>query len=316
LDVDRARSVLEKDPPDRVKYRAMDVLKVNKLMDYLSGKEKDLPDITRLGDVIHLLPKEFLPKVLEKIPLEGSSVFEDLAKRMDKKYALEILNRIPNPEHASVAVTELFKKLSQVDVQKFIDSESGAVRRSVARRIDKSRLPEMIDDISSDVRRTVAERIDPEHLPKMMRDDDPKVRRRVAERISPEYLEQMRKDKSVKVRGVVKSRLGLASNMSASLLRVARSVAAGRPYLAHVAARLAAIHGLDPVESLRVRPDDWSAQTMEELHSVLPFIAPYDNDLPLSVLSWVALCEKRGLITDSEYFRLERAIKKTEGMDY
>ena len=86
--------------------------------------------------------------------------------------------------------------------------------------------------------------------------------------------------------------------------------------ITRIATRVAAKYGLDPIKSLRMKPDDWTIQTMEELQSILPFIAPYDNDLPLSVLSWVSLCKREGLITGSEYSKLELAIKKTEGMDY
>lgn len=240
IDPERAKSVIEKLPPQldewearRVGEHAQTVLVVNEFMDYLSGKRDGLPEPPNrnLSAVTTLLPKEYLPKLLEKLPFPDmeqwmySGVFEDLAKRMDKKYAMEILTKIPNPGYASTAVTALFKKLSQDDIRKFIDSDSVTIRVSVARRIDKEHLPELMDDTSNEVRRIVAERIAPEHLPKMMKDPDPKVRRRVAERIDPEYLEQMRKDKSIKVRGIVKQRLGLASSHMPMLLATAHLVA-------------------------------------------------------------------------------------------
>jgi hypothetical protein len=241
-DAERAKSVLKEKPPglneewgiaERARTTAKNVLKANDLMDYLSGKTEKLPEISNdhgsgLYQVVKLLPNEFLPKLLEKLPFEGvlmNGVFEDLAKRMDKKYALDILNKMPNPNHAQTAVTDIFKKLSQADIQKFIESDSSVVRQAVARRVDKSRLPEMIDDADNEVRRIVAEKIDPAQLPRMMKDSDPKVRRRVAERIDLEHLEQMRKDKSIRVRDVVKTRLGLASETSLMLLRVSYIVA-------------------------------------------------------------------------------------------
>jgi len=242
IDPERAKSALEKPPSqlneggvDRIQSYAKTVLAVNELMGYLSGKRDDLPEMPNrsLSTVTTLLPKEYLPKLLEKLPFPNMEqwsyygVFEDLAKRMDSKYAMEILTKIPNPYYAPTAVTALFKKLSQDDIRKFIDSDSTIIRLTVARRIDKAHLPELMDDTDNEIRRVVAERIDPEHLPKMMKDTDPKVRRRVAERIAPEYLEQMRKDKSIKVRGIVKERLGLASLSTRELLATVYLVAEG-----------------------------------------------------------------------------------------
>jgi hypothetical protein len=235
---ERAKSVLETPPPninswhvDRVNDHAKNVLKSHELMNYLSGKTETFPKMDGMYDLFRataLLPKEFLPKLLEKLPIEGVSmtgVFEDLAKRMDKKYAREILGKIQNPSMAPTAITELFKKLDQSDIQKFMDSDSNVIRRAVARRIDKSKLPEMIDDADYEIRRIIADKIDPEHLPKMMKDHDPKVRRRVAERIAPEYLEQMRKDKSIRVRDIIKKRLGIASESSLRIFRISCVVA-------------------------------------------------------------------------------------------
>ena len=236
--VERAKALLDKPPSTfheftfgHVTDYAKRVVLSHELMSYLSGKTDTIPKMDGIYDLSNataLLPKEFLPKLLEKLPLEGvssSGVFEELAQRMDKKYALEILSKITNPSTAPAAITEIFRKLSQDEIQKFMDSEDSVIRRAVARRIDKSRLPEMMDDVDREIRRIIAEKIDPEHLPKMMKDPDPKVRRRVAERIAPEYLEQMRKDKSIRVRDVVKHRLGFVSESSMRILRISCMVA-------------------------------------------------------------------------------------------
>lgn len=84
--------------------------------------------------------------------------------------------------------------------------------------------------------------------------------------------------------------------------------------LLSIASSIAAAQILNPVESLKHPPDDWSRDIMTELHGIIPFAPKYRDDLPLSVLSWASRCEKQGLITSSEYYRLERAIKKTEGI--
>jgi len=237
---DRAKSVLETRPPkiqesweyDKVKRHAELVLVVNELVDYLSGKidvfPKSISNDSIFINVTKLLPKEFLPKLLEKLPVEGINAFglySILAERMDKKYASKILNKISDPFYESVGMTKIFKNLEQSEIQKFIDSNNGVIRLNVARRIDKSRLPEMIDDIESDVRRIVAERIDPEHLSKMMKDSDPKVRRRVAERIPTEYLEKMLKDKSPKVREIAGHRMGSTMSLH-ELLRISSRIQA------------------------------------------------------------------------------------------
>ena len=84
--------------------------------------------------------------------------------------------------------------------------------------------------------------------------------------------------------------------------------------LLSIASSIAAAQILNPVESLKLPVDDWSRDMLMELHVIFPFTPSYRDDLPLSVLSWASRCEKQGLITSSEYYRLERAIKKTEGI--
>jgi len=240
--LDRANAVLEKKikfntdgvyyedfPKRETDSHAVRVIEVNKLMDYLSGKTETFSPNDNLSshEVFNILPDEYLPILLKKLPIEGISTrgtWDIFADKLGKEYALEILNKIPTGDHAQTAITALFKKLKQEDIQKFMDSDNDYKRISAARYVDKSRLPEMIDDVDVYIRSVVADRIDLEHLPKMMNDADPKIRKRVAKRIPVEYLEKMKKDKSITVRNIVKNRLGIASLSSRRLLMIASSI--------------------------------------------------------------------------------------------
>ena len=69
---------------------------------------------------------------------------------------------------------------------------------------------------------------------------------------------------------------------------------------------------MDPIEALRYHPEESICALMRECHSLFPFIPAWKGDLPLSVLNWIGHCEERGLLTEGEHWRLQKAIKQTE----